>query len=293
MVFRGFKILILNLFPLQYITKNNSIEYYNEMNVKINLIDDNNVNALYRNLSKDIENIKNYVYNPEDVISYLGFNNLGAGELTLPEGSYDYVIITSTQLKDSSEEYNFQDLVEFKNSRGIKTTIVTTEEIYSDYSGRDNAEKIRNFIIDAYNEWGIEYVLLGGDGDGSDVGGESEASIIPARGLYYYNDDEPDIRDTNIPSDLYYAALDGTWNDDNDAYWGEIGEDDLLAEVYVGRAPVDSEIELSNFIEKTINHETSSDPYLNKALMVGEDLDWEVWGSDYKRNKTWFKFFWL
>ncbi|MFX1273663.1 MAG: C25 family cysteine peptidase [Promethearchaeota archaeon] len=279
---RGFKILILNVFPLQYNTKTNSIEYYDEMEIKVNLIDDNDINPLYRGLPKDVESIINNVYNPEDISSYLKSSYLPeSGELTLPEGSYDYVIITNNRLRDSSEEYKFQDLVELKNSRGIDTIIVTTEDIYSNYSGRDDAEKIRNFIIDAYNEWGIEYVLLGGDGDGSDVGGESEAPIIPARGLYYGGSGE---NDSNIPSDLYYAALDGTWNDDSDSYWGEIGEDDLFAEIYVGRAPVDSEIELSNFIEKTINHETSSDPYLNKALMVGEDLDWSVWGSDYKEE---------
>ena len=116
--------------------------------------------------------------------------------------------------------------------------------------------------------------MLGGDGDRDNIGGESEDPIIPIR--YLYNLYEP------IPSDLYYAGLDGNWNLDGDEFWGEDGEEDFFAEVYVGRAPVDSEAELSNFVMKTLAHEASGDPYLSEALMVGEDLGWALWGGDYK-----------
>jgi len=52
----------------------------------------------------------------------------------------------------------------------------------------DTAAHIRNFIKDAYQNWGIEYVLLGGDGDSADVGGESGNDIIPCRGFYGFVD---------------------------------------------------------------------------------------------------------
>lgn len=192
----------------------------------------------------------------------------------------DYLIITNEELKNASEP-NFQTLADWKESRGIKTTIVTVEDIYSNYSGEDNQEKIRNFIRDVYVSNGIEYVLLGGDADGGDVGGESGDNIVPVRGLWAW---DYDMDPPNIPSDLYYACLDGNYDYDGDGIYGEPndgpdgGEVDLMAEVYVGRAPVDSAEELSNFVTKTISYEQSAgDPYLKEVWMVGELL-WEEGG---------------
>jgi hypothetical protein len=61
------------------------------------------------------------------------------------------------------------------------------------------------------------------------------------------------------------------------------GEVDLMAEVYVGRAPVDSHRELSNFVSKTIGYEQSSGQgYLEEVWMVGELL-WEEGGCALER----------
>ncbi|MFX1236638.1 MAG: C25 family cysteine peptidase, partial [Promethearchaeota archaeon] len=279
--FRGYKILLLNLYPVQYFPNSRKISVSEDMIISIDLMRvlDYNKNLFLRNLRKDEEKVMSIVINPEGIKSYREMVDF---ESSLSPILWDYVIITNEMLKNSASTYTFQYLANLKNLKGIKTIIVNVEEIYANYTGVDNQEKIRNFIIDAYSKWGIEYVLLGGDGDGADVGGESGDFIIPARNLYCpspYGDDF-------IPSDLYYSALDGTWNDDNYALWGEPGEDDLFAEVYVGRAPVDSEEELSNFIMKTIAHEASIDEdYLSRALMIGEDLGWHpVYGSDYKNE---------
>ena len=77
--------------------------------------------------------------------------------------------------------------------------MVTTNYIYANYSGRDNPEKIRNFIIDANTNWGTIWVLLGGD---------PSNNIIPIRlttdfGVGPWG---------NIASDLYFADLQGTWD---------------------------------------------------------------------------------
>ncbi len=280
--FRGYRILVLNLFPANYIPKTGLLSYYEEFNVKVNLCEKTGINSLFRGLSSDRDQVMNLIDNPEVLDSYA---NHKVGEIKsqfsfdIPSGTYDYLIITNDALYNSDGDYTFQDLALSKEGAGYETIIVTTEEIYTNYTGVDNQEKIRNFIIDAYNEWGIEYVLLGGDGDGGNVGGESGDSIIPARG--FYAEAYGDV-DSNIPSDLYYAALDGTWNNDGDGYWGEPGEEDLYAEVFVGRAPVDSETELSNFVYKTLAHENDAHSYLSKALMVGENLGWYSTGADYK-----------
>ncbi len=285
--YRGYQILFLNIFPVQYVPKTGVISYYKDLEISVNLKDTNEINPLFREnkKEKDQNYLRQIVNNPQIIstnsLPLIENNVKSANYSPLIDStlSYDYVIITSEDLNSSSGTYTFQDLVDLKKAQNINTTIVTVESINTNYSGDDLQEKIRNFIKDAYLNWGIEYVLLGGDADGENLGGESENAIIPSRGFYVNFADV--FIDENIPSDLYYAALDGTWDNDGDGFWGEPGEDDLLAEVYVGRAPIDSEEELSNFIMKTIAHELSEEPYLYKALIVGEDLGWPVWGADY------------
>lgn len=201
---------------------------------------------------------------------------------------FRYVIITNQNLKNS----NFQLLKEFK-SRYITTTIVTIEEIVNnpifwvngtfgdatnhsngniwiedDNEVKDNfsrfndsAAKIRNFIRYAHQSWKTEYVLLGGD-----------VQIIPVRELYV-NISGWDggfllnrTIEAYIPSDLYYSALNGTWNDDFDNNFGEFKqyskdeEADFIAEVYVGRAPVDNNNDVATFVKKVMHFETNEKP---------------------------------
>ena len=266
---RGYKILVLNLYPVQYIPKLGKISYYTSMEVVINM--KSGENRLYRGLKKDKERVIHVVDNPEIADTY---------PLTNFTPTYDHVIITNSTFASA-----FQRLADWKTRKGVKSHVVTVEYINSTFAGRDLQEKIRNYIIYAYMNEGIEYVLLGGDGDGANVGGESGDAVIPHRGFYDFVLAFPrPAEDYDIPADIYYAALDGTWNDDNDEKWGEPGEDDLYAEVFVGRAAVDSLEEVSNFINKTIAYESISadDPYLKEAWMLGEDLHWTVWGGDYK-----------
>ena len=197
--------------------------------------------------------------------------------------SYDYVIITNDELESSSGDYTFQDLINWKNQKGVKATIDTKEQIenepayYWDGTYGDDCEEfndtqawIRNFIKDAYQNWGIKYVLLGGDYDPAN----ESSQIIPYRGFYgFVPGQDEDYEDDNIPADLYYAAINGSWNSDLDDWWGEPGEADLLAEVFLGRAPVDSEGELSNFVNKTITYERTNAPYLKKALLAGQFIN--------------------
>jgi hypothetical protein len=164
-------------------------------------------------------------------------------------------------------------------------------------TGLDEQTMIRNFIINAHSSWGTRYVLLGGDGDGADVGGESGDAIIPARGFWTdatFTDDQGVVWDAectppNIPADMYYSCLDGTFDHNGNGIYGEPddgpggGEVDLYAEVYVGRAPVDSSTEVSNFVKKTLAYDSA--PFLPKALMVGEDMEWNdmaKWGGNFK-----------
>lgn len=208
------------------------------------------------------DRIESVVDNPSDLANYSYPANRSIEE-------NDILLITKNDLTDA-----FDDYVDFKSATGFIVEIYTVEDIYNDYTGADEPEQIRNCIIDYYQNWGTSYVILAGD---SDPNG-SDDDIIPHRGFYAEGD-------YDIPSDMYYSCLDGTWNDDGDNRWGEVGEYDIYSEVVIGRICVDSETEIDNFTNKLKMYQDS--PVIEdieKALMIGEELNNNPWtfGGDYK-----------
>lgn len=173
----------------------------------------------------------------------------------------DYLIVCPESLAAA-----FQPLAEWKTLKGVRAEIVTLEDIYADpaYSGADAAAEIRNCITKARADRGLTWVLLGGD-----------TNAVPARNAYDF------IYNQGIPCDLYYADLDGTWNDDGDARWGEQGQDgiDMYSDVYVGRAPVENASEAAAFVEKTLLYEGGledvPDDYELDMLFLGEIM-WDA-----------------
>ncbi len=184
-----------------------------------------------------------------------------------PADHYLYVVITSESLAPV-----YEPLAADRTARGLPATIVTTTEIYANYTGVDAQEQIRNFILDAYQGWGIEYVLLAGDID-----------VIPDRDCYVYIIDEGNPMETNnLCCDLYYEGLDATWNDDQDDRWGEPGEEDLVPDIYTGRVCADNSTEAQNFIDKLLAYERQ--PVLGDvetAAFFGEYLWTDTWGEMY------------
>ncbi|MBC7080759.1 MAG: choice-of-anchor J domain-containing protein [Thermoplasmatales archaeon] len=267
---RGFPIVTINLYPVQWNPSTYELYLYPNMELVVEL-KEGELNELFRGTEEDRELVTRVVDNPREVLTY----PLNPGH------SCEYVIITNEALKNAPGTYNFTTLMNSKIAKGMNATIVTVEYIYSNFGGRDNPEKIRNFIKWAYQEWHTQYVLLGGD-----------ISVVPYRGLWVQAYSGGDI-DPDMESDLYYACLDGDYNSDGDSYWGEPndgpgGKDvDLRAEVYVGRAPVENAEELSNFVKKTLEYDASQDPYLNKALLCSEYLGFggiADYGSSYKEE---------
>jgi len=282
----GYKILLANLHPVEYIPETGKLFYYESIRLEVEVTPENEgENPAFHGYPQHREILKGMVDNPEMIETYPA-----SGQTP----TYQYVIITNRELNNTPGPYNFQALRDDKISRGIPATIVTVEWIYANYDGtrpdgrQDNQTRIRNFIVDAYSNWGTMYVLLGGDGDGGDVGGESGDVIIPHRGF-------ASVRgkvDYDIPADMYYGCLDGTFDYDCDGIYGEPkdgpggGEVDLFAEVYVGRACVDSQREVQNFVRKTLAYQRTSDGVnLRKVWMVGEYLGFggvAKWGGNYK-----------
>ncbi len=239
---RGFKLLNIHLYPVKYLSENELL-FFPKIKIEIKT-KDSHVSPLFRGAKEDYDIIAARVSNPSAITTYES-DATNAIPLALPPGNYKYVVIT-----DASLESAFQRLVDYKNNF-LTATIVNLTYIQNNYAGVDLAEQIRNFIKDAYLNWGTEYILLGGD-----------VEIIPSRQFYVVVPTSPPTTGY-IPADLYYAALDGTWNDDGDSYWGEIEDNpDWYAEVYVGRAPVNTLAEAEVFVNKTIAFETAVKPKL-------------------------------
>ncbi|MCK4349109.1 MAG: hypothetical protein KAW47_10880, partial [Thermoplasmatales archaeon] len=272
--FRGFPILFVNLYPVEYNEATGDVAYYENITLDITTKESSSA-TIIRGLQRDKDAAISRIDNPSCVFSYNGaFRSVN-------EDAVNYVIITNEALANSGLEDNFQYFAQSKIDKGMSAEIFTVEEIVGNpdygvngtwgdnnpynpfyeskitenYGMFDDVQaKIRNFIRYAYIELGTEYVLLGGDADVAD----EEDNIIPCRGLFAnesglpLNGDPVHIlgeEEDDIPSDVYYACLDGNFNYDMDSHFGEcadrndvadIDEADLLAEVYVGRACVDS-----------------------------------------------------
>ncbi len=274
--FRGYNILVLILNPVQYIPSTGEIYFYNDLTITVDLIENNHSNDLYRGLINDKLEIINKIDNVNIMDTYDNTANL-----VNFDDQYNLLILTTDTLKQ-----NFQPLKEAHDSRGIRTEIKTLRDI-SLFPDRITPEDIRQFIKDEYIKNGIEYVLLGGD-----------VELVPAKMLYVSGLDEGKwFYDTELPSDLYYACLDGEYNYDGDDNWGEPndgdnGDDvDLIAEVFIGRACVENSVEVNNFVSKTIDYLNvdNEDDYLNKVCLAGEYLgDYGIasWGGNYLDQLT-------
>ena len=259
----GYSIALSAFTPLKYYPASGEASFYKKVTIRIHTQKDAKANNALKNLTANkevLKRVKGFVQNPDLVSLY--------PDKVSNTDDYQLLIISPVQFEDE-----LSSLTYFYCRRGLNTKIISTDSIYSAISGQDSQEKIRNFIIQEYQNYNVEYVLLGGD-----------VELIPYRGFYCHVQSSVVYEDDDIPADLYYSALDGTWNDNGNNRWGEIGEDDLLPEVSVARIPASNSTELNSLLNKTISYQ--SNPVLNelnKPILAGEDLysNPQTWGGDY------------
>ncbi len=94
-----------------------------------------------------------------------------------------------------------------------------------------------------------------------------------------------------MPTDLYYACLDGNWNADGDAHWCEAayvsqpGDGaDLVPELWVGRLPVSTPAAATALVSKLIAYrETARSDFQERMLFLAEVLTPSSWepGDDF------------
>jgi hypothetical protein len=191
--------------------------------------------------------------------------NAAGSHATPPEATYDYVIITAQSLDAAIAASDFRS---WKASLGHNVrTVWTTDGEIASQPGVDLAGRIRNFLRSHYATWGIQYVLFVGD----------HATVpmrvcFPDPNFHVYDPGNPNLVAPGTPTDYYYADLsypDATsWDLDGDGYLGEYPQDspDFLAEVSVGRIPVNDPVRITYTLDKLVTFEQDTGAWKGNVL---------------------------
>lgn len=250
----GYRLAAVVLAPVRYVPAQNILIYYPWLTVK--LLTRRRADSLpSRRDPYDMRRrmVAKLVVNPEALDSYgneySGVSNRDPVQLSVRGRGdpFDYLIVTSGRLAPALEP-----LARWKTRKGTRAQIVLADSLVAHYPGADPAERLRAGIRDAYLKSGAGWVLLAGD-----------IEDVPHRVAAGY------------PGDLYFSDLDGDWNLDRDAVWGEAEDGvDLYPEVFVGRLPVSDTAAAGNLVRKIIAYEQAAiNDYQTKLLFIGADLD--------------------
>jgi hypothetical protein len=250
-------------------------------------------------------------YNPvDDQIQYASdltvevFYQEPTAPLLTATDEFDLVIIAPEKFSS-----DLQELIDHKNSVGVKTYLKTTESIYSEYDGVDNPERIKYFIRDAIETQDITFVMLVG-GLTSPIMGTSRDDknqgskdwYVPVR--YTNNKEMGGTYDPGFISDLYYADIyEGngsnfsSWDKDRDgesdgifANWrfgAPTDYIDFYPDVYVGRLACRNNVEVRLMVEKIITYETETagSSWYDRMIGIGGDSHDDS-GTDYDEGEV-------
>jgi len=246
------------------------------------------------------------------LLETLNFGGEGEVLYLTQEEPCDFVIIANETFYEYDGEWDLQRLADWHNGNDtITAMVVNLSEIYlnetfwvngtwgdgnpanpfnrSDEPAitnypmfNDSQAQIRNYLRYAYTNLSTRYALFVGDADDADP-------LFPIRECYASGDGAPLIQARQyelIPTDMYYACLNGTMNSDEDinseaahSGFGEnvtecnisIEELDWDYEIAVGRFPVDDTTELSNIVKKTVTYMSldTTEEYLWNITLAG------------------------
>ena len=167
----------------------------------------------------------------------------------------DYILIAHPDFMAAA-----QPLADYRATTGLRVRSISLQDVYDQFNyGLPSAEAIRDFLSYAYSNWPgtpPSYVLLVGDGtyDLRNYLATSAPTYVPP----FLAMVDPDLGET--ASDNRFVTLVG---------------DDLLADMYIGRFPVNNVAETTAMVQKTIKYETDSPSgtWQKKALFVTDDLE--------------------
>ena len=164
--------------PFQYNAATKTLRVYYEMTIELYVIDQNGENIISRNGLAHITPEFNQIYQNH----FLNYSSQGSRYTAVGEEGRMIVIAYGDFMN------TMQPFVEWKNMRGIPTTMVNVSTIGS------TSTAIKSYIQNEYDAGGLAYVLLVGDNaqiptnSGSGLGGPSDVAYSYLAGGDHYPD---------------------------------------------------------------------------------------------------------
>lgn len=171
----------------------------------------------------------------------------------------DCVIIAPDSLADI-----YQRLADYQTRTGVTTAVRKISTVRgSDPRSNDLAQAVRTFIKAAHDLWGSRWAILAGDHD-----------AIPMRYVRVRFSSTLDI-----PTDAYYADLDGTWDGNGNGVYGEVADSlDMNPDIAVGRLSAATRAQATTLVSKALRYAVAPIPApLGKELTLAEVLFPSTW----------------
>lgn len=244
----SYKYVSLMVCPLRYDAGTRSLHLISDMRILLSMSHNSTV-ALFATDIQSIshqekmrEEIKRMVFNQEDVDELYPVVTEKVMANYFPTR---YLIITNDSLKPA-----FQKLANWKTTKGIKSKVLTVEEINRQYNDSIVPMRIKRAIMQYKGK--VDYVLLGGDTEVV----PSLHCMLDFKRVFGKSFKTP-TKDT--PGDMYYACLsDLDWDKNKNGFFGE-KEDSIsvLSDLAVSRLSVSNLEEAEMIVDKLVNYEMS------------------------------------
>jgi hypothetical protein len=254
---RGHRLVRVTFYPLRFDPATGGLEVIHRVRVKLGFESQSfagaeNQAATERGWEQDdpfVSMLQNAVVNPVQVTRFVRAEQPAPApaatleadpqghSLALPPANTDYLFITHS---------NFVDAVALLAAHratvdGLHVFTARVEDIYAAYGGLEPDEAIKQYISAAYYQASppaLDYVLLVGDGvrdtQNHSLGLGTNQNFIPPYLIL-------DPWGNKVASDNRFVTVDGS---------------DNLADVFIGRLPVNTVAEATTVVEKILSYET-------------------------------------
>ncbi|MAV93989.1 MAG: hypothetical protein CMG01_07565 [Candidatus Marinimicrobia bacterium] len=224
-ILRDFRGQVVQLNPFQYNPATKIMNVYTKVTLKLTFDGNNTENQFYRSILKEKKLTKDFSYMYAN--RFLNFDFDYRYTPVSEEG--EMLIICYDDFCDE-----MSDFVDWKNQKGIKTTIVPKS------TAGNSANAIKNYIDNFYNNNDLVYVLLVGDKN-------------------------------QIPT---FTVGSGWSDGECDICYGYLSGNDSYPEIFVGRFSAESPSHVLTAVQRTIDYEKTPDQngnWYRRGLMIASN----------------------
>jgi hypothetical protein len=259
---RSLDVVMLSITPFRYNPMRKTLEVIYDIDIDISFEGGNGKFGESRYFNPDWEHILHDLVINDEMIPTTDYYSLVKEVRERDEDGWEYLIISP----DNEDILAWADTLKaFRIKQGISTKVATLTEC-----GGNNADNIRNYILNAYNNWAIPpaaVLIFGGWCNGEGI-----------RPFYHAIFSDSIYTSSTYPTDYPYCDMNG----------------DSLADMALSRITARNLDEYRIFVEKTIQYE--SDPptdtnYYDRPIISSghEDNKWFLISSQivdgFYRNK--------